>query len=380
MKVSGFRNRFLNIILVLASLLIFLILAEVIFRRMLFGTGERFEFLRKPEYYAKTYGDLDKIFTDEYWELYYKFGGENKPPKKTHPILGWIFDLDYETLIHPDAFHLNNRRPVLLYGDSFAHCSPESICFEKILNNDPEFAKNYYLLNYGMGGYCVGQISLLLENSKRNYRNPIIIYGFMNKDVERSILSVRIGQKPCFDVVNDSLIIKGLPIEPDPAEFFRKNPYHITSYLYRKFLNSRLNIFHENKKEVNRYIDHIKQVNEKIISNTIRDLRNDKDEFFVMVFNALYNDEGDWRNAFIRDVLEKEGVQYIWSRDLVDRDTTFQEYHLRNYELADGHPTTHFNRLMAEEIKKFVMDTAYREQARELNTQIYLLKKQSEAN
>jgi hypothetical protein len=116
-------------------------------------------------------------------------------------------------------------------------------------------------------------------------------------------------------------------------------------------------------------------VNEKIIVKTIEDLENDGDEFFVLVFHALYNDKKDWRNIFIRDVLEKEGVQYIWSRDLVDQDTTFQEYHLRNYELADGHPTTHFNQLIANEIKKYVLDTAYREEARKINTQIYFAKK-----
>jgi hypothetical protein len=231
-----------------------------------------------------------------------------------------------------------------------------------------------------MGGYCVGQISLLMEKSKGNYKDPVIIYGFMNRDVDRSILSVRIGQKPCFDVRNDSLIITGLPVEPEPAEFFRKNPVQITSYLYRRFLSSKLNIFPENKKALNRVTGQIKQVNEKIISKTIQDLRYDSDDFFVLVFHALYNDEDDWRNVFLRDLLEREGVQYIWSRDLVDRDTTFKEYHLRDYELSDGHPTTHFNNLIAEEIKKFVLDTAYREQTRKLNTQIYLSKKQAEGN
>ncbi len=376
MAKSSKRNKLLSIIVILFSIIIALVLAEFLFRIMLFSKGDAFKFLRKPEYYARIYDDhVTKIFTDEYWKLYYRFDGENKPPKRPHPILGWTFDMDQTTLMHPDAVYLRNRRPVLLFGDSFANCSALSICFETILNNDPEFAEKYYLLNYGIGGYCVGQISLLIENCKKNYQDPIIIFGFMNRDVERSILSVRIGQKPYFVVEHDSLITKGYPIEPNAADFFQKNPPGIRSYLYRKFLSSKLNFFPKSEKKLNKVIAQIEEVNEKIITKTIADLENDGDEYFVLVFHALYNDKKDWRNVFIRDVLEKDGAQYIWSRDLVDQDTTFQEYRLRDYELADGHPTTHFNKLISDEIKKYVLDTAYREEARKRNTQIYLAKK-----
>jgi len=370
------RHRLLNLILVTVTVAISLVLAEMLFRMMLFSKSDVSKFLRKPEYYAKIYNDhATDIYTDEYWKLYYKFGGEYLPPKNPHPLLGWTYEIDHESLVHPDAVNLNGRRAVLLYGDSFSNCSPKSVCFENILNVDPEFSEGHYLLNYGIGGYCVGQISLLLENSKKNYQKPVIIFGFMDRDVERSILTVRIGQKPGFAVRNDSLIITGLPIEPNPEDFFRKNPPKITSYLYRKFVNSKLNIFPTSKRKMNKVIQEIKDVNEKILVNTIRDLRNDGDDFFVLVFQAMYGVEHDWRNMYIREILEKEGVPYIWTKDLVDRDTTYKEYNLRDWELDDGHPTTHFNQLIAAEIKKFVLDSTYREEAVKQNTRIYLIQK-----
>jgi hypothetical protein len=375
----GIKHRLWNFTLVISSIIISLILAEIIFRAMLFSKGDTFKFLRKPEYYARIYDDhVTKIFTDEYWKLYYRFDRSYTPPDDPHPLLGWAFKIDHETLIHPDAVNINNRRPVLLYGDSFSNCSSKSVCFEDILNVDPEFSSGHYLLNYGIGGYCVGQISLLLENSKKKYEKPVVIFGFMNRDIERSILTVRIGQKPGFAVKDDSLVIRGLPIEPHPKDFFRKNPPGITSYLYRKFLSSKLNFFPKSDRKVNKIIKEIKEVNEKIIVKTIQDLRKDGDDFFVLVFQAMYHVENDWRNMYIREILEKEGVPYIWTKDLADRDTTFKKYVLGDYQLDDGHPTTHFNQLIAGEIKKYVLDSAYRIEASKRNTQIYLEQKRAQ--
>ncbi len=361
-----------NIILLAVSIIISLIVVELAFRYLLFGNSEKFDFLRKPEYYATIYKDpYSSIFSDEYWKLYYKFDGHSKPPKNPHPTLGWVFEIDRKTLMHQEADSVRNRRPVLLYGDSFSDCSKGAVCFEEMLNIDTSFIDSFYLLNYGMGGYGIGQISMLLELSNTNYNNPVIIYGFMIRDMERSLLSVRIGQKPSFRLIKDSLVVKGLPIEPDPYVYFEKNPPGITSYLYRKFRSNKINFLPKNKRKTKKRIEEIKEVNKRIILKTLKYLEENNKDYFVVVFHPLNREKGDWRSAFLRQLMEGNDVNYIWTRDLVDKEIEYTDADLRTYELPDGHPTTHFNSLISDEIKKYVLDPGYRIEAKEANSRIY---------
>ena len=224
-----------NILILFVSVFIALFVGELAFRAVIFSGSEIFKNLRNPENYASSNNESD------YWKLSYEFGGEYKPPKNPHPLLGWIGNFDRETLMHNDAGKLNNRRPVILYGDSYAQCVAEALCFEDFLNNDSAFLKEHYFLNYGVGGYGVDQISLLYKNTIDKFEKPFVVFSLMNYDIDRSILSVRTGQKPYFEIENDSLVLRGTPINQNPEEFFEENPIKIKSLLFRKFLYSKLN-------------------------------------------------------------------------------------------------------------------------------------------
>ena len=169
-----------------------------------------------------------------YWKLYYLFNGKLKPPANPHPLLGWVGDFSRETYLHNEASNINGRKAVLLYGDSFAACATtKEECFQGMLNADDEFASEGYLINYGVGDYGVDQIFLLLKNSLHHFQNPFVIISFMTHDVDRSTLSVRIGQKPYFEFVGGELVLRGPPINSDPNDFFAKNPPRVPSYLFR---------------------------------------------------------------------------------------------------------------------------------------------------
>ena len=86
--------------------------AEAPFRTILFSDipqGARF---RRAHFYANSFSE------DAYWLLHRRFASE--PFEYTHPLLGWIGAFDGEDLRHAHADSLLDRRPVLLYGDSFA--------------------------------------------------------------------------------------------------------------------------------------------------------------------------------------------------------------------------------------------------------------------
>ena len=140
---------------------------ELVIRMFLFhpdlSAGGIGQSLRQAGRYAN--GDSD----DDYWKLISAFQGEPAlvDASNPDPITGWTDgSITPGTYEHIDEVSIGERRPVLLYGDSFAQCgTPPDECFTALLERS-EFAEKYAMLNYGVGGYGLDQIYLLLKNSK----------------------------------------------------------------------------------------------------------------------------------------------------------------------------------------------------------------------
>ena len=86
-----------------------------------------------------------------------------------------------------------------------------------MFNGDPEKSRGHFLLNYASGGYGLGQILLSLEKSLANYDAPFVVFGFLTYDIDRSVLSVRIGQKPYFVLEDDELLPRAFPSTRIPS-------------------------------------------------------------------------------------------------------------------------------------------------------------------
>lgn len=353
------KTNIIKLALFLSSLLISFTLAEIGYRIILFKSGPEFNKLRKPNYFA------DYFSEDDYWKLYYQFDGQHKPPQQPHPELGWVGDFSRDSYKHNQIEHIGKRRPVLLYGDSFANCIKEVYCFEDLLNSDQTFSKEHYLLNYGVGGYGVGQIFLLFQKSIHNYDNPFVVISFMTFDLDRSILSVRTGQKPYYLIKDNELELNGTPINPIPDDFFTANPPQIKSYLYRKIVYSR----HIPKqiapflKRTNDYISKKKQVNEKIILEIVKELKTNNIDYVFLVFHphwygvSTLNDEANWRDSFLKRVFHENNIPYIWSKDIFQQDSKDRPFSYDDYIIpGNGHPTTYFNKLISDEIKKYTLE------------------------
>lgn len=355
------KNLLVNIIILFISSLIAFLGAELCYRVILFSDFKSFNHLKNPNHFALQ----DE---DEYWKLYYRWDPKWPPPKNPHPLLGWIGKFNRETLFHNESKNVGTRRPVLLYGDSFASCAAKE-CFENYLNNDKNFSKDYYLLNYGVGGYGVDQIAILYENTIDKYENPFVVFSLFNRDLDRSILSVRTGQKPFYKIKDENLVLSGVPISPDPQKFYEENPIRIKSFLYRQFLY-KINFLPKQltsflKKEKTRQ-EKKKQINSLILKKVVDDLRKKNIDFVFLIFQYIkgqkskYNiDHIDWRDILIKDFLHKNQVPYIWHKDVVRNDKTFLEYDTWKYVIkGDGHPTSHANKIISNEIKKAVINSS----------------------
>jgi len=342
-----------------------LIMTELIFRAMLFSNNNRFSQFREPGDYADFYSE------DLFWKLYYRWDGKYKPPECVQPELGWTGNFARYSLMHFDLESYEGKRPVLLYGDSYAACSrPAAICFEEILNNNSVFASENHLYNYGVGGYGLDQIYLLFDKTYRNFENPFVVFSLYIYDLDRSILSVRTGQKPYFKIKGDSLKLHEVPLDANPGDYFKKNPPRVFSYLWRKFLFSKQNFLGtELTKQIlgyNKVIEEKKQINQLILQQVVGKLKKDNIDFVFLVFHQLEygrdnfgpEAENDWRNILLKDFFKRNKVPFIWSKDVILEDSIYRSYDIHQYFLpGDGHPTTHLNKLIAGQIKSFVMNS-----------------------
>lgn len=348
-----------KILLFTITLAICLVIAEFAFRWMLFSDSPAFERLRNARHFSYVYNeDNFEAFTDDYWKLSYYFHKEVRPPEHPHPYLGWVGNFDTLSLEHWDEHWAKYERPVLIYGNSFTQCVLQTPCFEHILNNDTAFNKNYFIFNYGVGGYGVGQMSILMDSTIHRFENPYVFLAIMPMDLDRTILSFRIGQKPQFDLENGELVVKNLPVDKNPDNWLDDNPPEITSYMYRRLKMKGLEARGENPPGMDEYKQKIMDVNAQIITQQVEKLRAQNLDFAIIVFNPLNFDKKNWRNEYLYRLLNKLDAPYIVTEDLAGADTAGVAEMMDKYIIpGDGHPNEAYNRLVSEEIKKYVFDT-----------------------
>lgn len=348
--------------LIFFSTLFTILLCEWIFRIILFGNGDYFEFLRQPSYYASyvTYGK-NRVYRDDYWKLNYLFQREFNI-EHPHPMLGWTGFFDRITLKHQDQERVGQKKPVLLYGDSFAMCAEEVPCFEDILNGDSAFSSGHFLLNYGVGGYGVDQIYLLFKETVGEFEKPFIIFSLLTTDMDRCMLSVRDAQKPYFTPTQNGIELNGVPIVLSSEAYFENNPPEITSYLFKKLQNTIIEPLFPDKQRAAEYRQEIQALNKLILEKVFVKLKEYENNFVVLIFQPEHHGMADWRLPFLRDLLEENEIPYICELDLRESDTTYSGYTASNYALPlDGHPTKHLNDMISNELRQFIQDSSYRD-------------------
>ncbi len=352
-----------RLLLLATSLFLSLVAAEVAYRTALFSPGDRFRTLKHPGLYA------DYFSEDLYWKLHSALPGKYQPPRRPHPLLGWVGSFSPATLRHHDFRRLKRRRPVLLYGDSFAACIGDTPCFEDILNADPKFSSRHYLLNYGVGSYGIDQTLLLLQNSIDHFDQPFVVFSLLTFDIDRCVLSFRIGQKPRFSVTGGALELEANPFYANAEEYLAAHPPRVFSYLYRRLLFGGLlparisDALRREKLSRRRKME----VSQKILTAALSELRARRLDFVFLVFhgdrptdNSLFGGT-DWREEFLRDWLAENNVPTIWSKDIVAKDRRPGFTNVDDYiDPKSLHPTEHFNRLLAQEISLRVLESQRR--------------------
>ena len=189
----------------------------------------------------------------------------------------------------------------------------------------------------------------------------------MNGDLDRSIYTWRLGQKPMFILRNGELFLSNTPINSNPKEFLLNNPPKIYSYIYN-YLIYGTEIFSESLRfKLQRTKEVTKKkiaLNQSIVQDTLEFLNESGNRFTFLVFHFVDTSNYDfgvlqdsWRDNLLRDLIQENRVDYIWSKDLIRSDRAFDPKDVSNFIIPEnGHPTTYLNSLIAREIKSFVLN------------------------
>ncbi|MFO0733741.1 MAG: hypothetical protein U0361_22840 [Nitrospiraceae bacterium] len=338
-----------NLLLLCFSTAVTLVASEYAFRWVLFSGLPMLERFKQPYHFAYTY-------EENYGKLYHLWGGKYQGPATPHPLLGWVGYFSRETYLHDDEGQLGERQPILLYGDSFAQCASAASgeCFHQILNSNPSFAGSRYMLNYGVGGYGLDQMLLLLRETLPLYKRAMAIVGVFTDDLDRSVMGFRIGQKPYFELDGRGLQLHGVPIDPDPVRYLNDHPVDIRSYLLQFVLHSN----HAPRVLVDylagRAIQKIESIGTRLLEGTIEHLRARNIPFLFIIFSSLdemQSDTRSWREALLVRTLEEHRVPFIASKELIRKAAQEQNKKVADFFLAeDMHPTAEQNRIISSAI------------------------------
>jgi hypothetical protein len=199
------------------------LLLEIALHALVLGDTQHGTRLRHARLYADRrseafYYQLDQHLRREPGEL---------PLELENAQLGWVDPaFDRVSFAHTREADLAGRRPVLLFGDSYARCMCDELnCFEGLMEHS-EWAASHRLYNYGVRGYGIDQVAILMRAVLPQWqdRNPLVVIGiYMEDDLDRAMLSYRGWPKPRFELDSSGVLIEPKPV-PSAQEYTQANP------------------------------------------------------------------------------------------------------------------------------------------------------------
>ena len=269
---------------------------------------------------------------------------------------------------HPDEASLRDRRPVLLFGDSYAQCAtPAEQCFQSLLEQS-ELAHEFALLNYGVGGYGLDQMYLLMRRVLPRFRarKPFVVVAIMlDDDFTRSLLGLRDWPKPRARLEQGVLRIDP-PSATDPEQYLSEHPLQVTSWAWRLFVyrdGFLPRSWQARWRDTGAPIEERVAVNRALLDAIALELNAAQVEHVFLFVNGeqtLFDDPSlQWTVKLARDFQRESNEPCVWSTPYLRAGTCgdLERGHqlFGNNGVMAGHYTAWANRLAFEALRQGIL-------------------------
>lgn len=351
---SKLREMSISTLLIATSLFFAFGSAELFMRAAIFADWFPSFGLRQAWRYA------DGNYDSDFWKLTYLLDTDTygEPVGYIDPNLGWntLSTAEDPLGIYATESYVATEfvDPILFYGDSFVggkNNIPQKL--DSLLPHRP-------VLNFGVGGYGVDQTYLKFRATVENFNKPMVLFGILTYDLDRSILAMRSHQKPYFDIVDSSLILRNVPVLSTTQEYIDKNPVEINSYFLRFILLRMRNLISQH------WIDDLLGYTEidkkkRIINNAILkrfneiSTTNDIQSYVVIFYAGEEIRQPTWREDYLKERLTDLAIDFFDTRSfLLDymRETSSELEELYDEDL--GHLNQNGQMVIATGLAKWI--------------------------
>lgn len=337
------------------SVLVFALGLELALRALLFGGGVLARIgapLRRANLYADQAEEL-------WWTLSGTFDEAAVRELSSpgfDPVLGWRGpEFDPKTYRHHDEDRLGARRPVLLYGASYAACYGQRANCWNVRLEHSDLGARFAMLDYGVSSYGLDQIWLLFEHTIDLYaaRDPLVLVSFLiDDDLDRVGHRVRSLPKPWFELEAGELVFH----EPPAAsldDFVRAHPPEVASYAWRRLLHSAL--VPERWCRALTGVDVREQRNAEICRALLERFESELERrglthVFVLFHGraSVTQEPFGWEEPLVLDELARLGAPYVSTRTELRLDMRQNGREPLDYFFSEGKSRMHYNALAME--------------------------------
>lgn len=269
---------------------------------------------------------------------------------KADARFGWLSpDIDPVSFAHADETLVGARRPLLLFGDSYAQCVPESgRPWQDLMEDDPLSAR-FRLLNYGVSGYGLDQMVLLLKAVLPRFRerDPLVVIGILvDDDLDRSYLALRGRPKPFFTLESNDLVLH--PVEQVEAQdYLRAHPLDIQSYLWRWCLFGSGLVSRRAALAWTDETDHVavkQAVNRRILDEMLTALQGVSHFFVLFHGQRALETPGpfSWQEPFLYSSFDELGISFVTSKRFLRSRMAATGARTEDYVLQSGPGLGHY--------------------------------------
>ena len=169
---------------------------------------------------------FDPLCDEDYWIALrrgaYGANLHRVGPNEQHPRLGWTparSSLDANGALRSPASAGSMDAAVALFGDSYVFGTTEE--GHRVSDHLRTHRSDTSIMNFGVGGYGLGQIMLRLED-RASVLMPgdTAVMGVLTSDIDRAILGVRDAPKPRFELGVGGRLVEHAPGTGDVGTWF----------------------------------------------------------------------------------------------------------------------------------------------------------------